>query len=79
MGRSFLVRVNFETLRSNLSSADGASYTPDDVRRWLHDAGFAPAGGWWRVEESGLLLEPSEVIEAVPEAETSGRRGARVA
>ena len=81
MGRSFLVRIKLDVLRANLSAADGEAYTRADVRQWLLDAGFAPAGDWWRVGESGLLLEPSEVDEAVPEAESRGevRRKARVA
>ena len=77
MGRSFLVRVKLDVLRANLSAADGEAYTRADVRRWLLDAGFEPAGGWWRVNESGLLLDPAEVGQAVPESEF--RRKARVA
>ena len=69
MGRSFLVRIKLDTLRANLSAADGEVYSRADVRRWLLDAGFAPAGGWWRVNESALLLDPAEVVEAVPEDE----------
>ena len=77
MGRSFLVRIKLEELRANLSAADGEAYTRADVRQWLLDAGFEPAGQWWRVPESGLLLDPAEVLEAVPEAEV--RRKVRVA
>ena len=77
MGRSFLVRVKLDVLRANLSAADGEAYTRADIRQWLLDAGFQPAGEWWRVNESGLLLDPAEVVEAVPEAEV--RRKARVA
>ena len=77
MGRSFLVRINFNVLQANLSAADGKAYTRADVRRWLLDARFEPAGKWWRVNESGLLLEPAEVAEAVPEVEF--RRKTRVA
>jgi hypothetical protein len=77
VGRSFLVRIKLEVLRANLSAADGEAYTRADVRQWLLDAGFEPAGEWWRVSESGLLLEPSEVFEAVPEVEM--RRKLRVA
>ena len=69
MGRSFLVRVKPDTLRASRSSADGEVYSRADVRRRLLDAGFPPAGGWWRVQESGLLLDPSELVEAVPEDE----------
>ena len=77
MGRSFLVRIKLEELRANLSDADGEAYTRADVRQWLLDAGFEPAGDWWRVDESGLLLDAAEVLEAVPEAEV--RRKVRVA
>ena len=77
MGRSFLVRIKLDVLRGNLSAADGEAYTRADVRQWLLDAGFEPVGEWWRVNESGLLLEPTEVLEAVPEVEM--RRKARVA
>ena len=73
MGRSFLVRIKLDTLRANLSSADGEVYSRADVRRWLLDAGFQPAGGWWRVNESGLLLDPAEVVEAVPEDEADSQ------
>ena len=77
MGRSFLVRINLNVLRANLSAADGEAYTRADIRQWLLDAGFEPAGDWWRVSESGLLLDSSEVVEAIPEAEF--RRKVRVA
>ena len=77
MGRSFLVRVKLDVLRANLCAADGEAYTRADVRQWLLDAGFEPAGEWWRVKESGLLLDPAEVLEAVPEDEA--RRKVRVA
>ncbi len=67
-----------ELLRANLSAADGADYTRAHVRQWLLDAGFVPAGAWWRVDESDLLLEPAEVVEAVPEeAEEAGESVAR--
>ena len=69
MGRSFLVRVKLDVLRANLSSADRTRYTRADARRWLAESGFTPAGPWWRVNESDLWLEPSEVSEAVPEVE----------
>jgi hypothetical protein len=77
VGRSFLVRIKLDVLRANLSAADGEVYTRADIRQWLLDAGFEPAGEWWRVAESGLLLDPAEVVEAVPEAEF--RRKVRVA
>lgn len=77
MGRSFLVRIKLDVLRANLSAADGQAYSRDDIRQWLLDAGFEPTGEWWRVRESGLLLDSAEVIEAVPEMEF--RRNARVA
>jgi hypothetical protein len=77
VGRSFLVRIKLDTLRANLSAADGEAYTRADVRQWLLDAGFQPAGEWWRVNESGLLLDTVEVLEAMPEAEV--RRKVRVA
>ena len=64
-------------MRTNLSAADGEAYTRADIRQWLLDAGFEPAGEWWRVKESGLLLDAAEVVEAVPEAEF--RRKTRVA
>ena len=77
MGRSCLVRIKLDVLRADLSSADGEAYTRADVRQWLLDGGFEPAGEWWRVNESGLLLDPAEVIDAAPEAEV--RRKVRVA
>ena len=77
MGRSFLVRIKLDVLRANLSAADGQAYSRADIRQWLLDAGFEPAGEWWRVRESGLLLDPEEVIDAVPETEFG--RNARVA
>jgi hypothetical protein len=77
VGRSFLVRIKLDTLRANLSAADGEAYTRADVRQWLLDAGFQSAGEWWRVNESGLLLDTVEVLEAMPEAEV--RRKVRVA
>jgi hypothetical protein len=77
VGRSFLVRIKLDVLRENLSAADGEAYTRADVRQWLLDAGFEPAGEWWRVNESGLWLDPAEVTQAVPESEFRGN--ARVA
>jgi hypothetical protein len=77
VGRSFLVRIKLDVLRANLSAADREVYTRADVRQWLLDAGFEPSGDWWRVNESGLLLDPGEVSEAVPEAQF--RRKIRVA
>jgi hypothetical protein len=77
VGRSFLVRIKLDVLRANLSAADGEAYTRADIRQWLLDAGFEPAGEWWRVNESGLRLEASEVVKAIPEAEF--RRKVRVA
>ena len=69
MGRAFLVKVRLDVLRANLSAADKAEYTRAQARRWLLDAGFVPAGAWWRVNESNLCLESSEVAQAVPEVE----------
>ena len=68
MGRAFLVKIKLDVLRANLSAADEMQYTRADARQWLLEAGFAPAGPWWRADESDLRLEPSEVAEAVPEA-----------
>ncbi len=83
MCRSFLVKIRTERLRANLSAADGADYSRADVRRWLLDAGFQPAGASWRVDKSNLLLEPAEVAAAIPEAQASDQsavpRRARVA
>ena len=67
MGRAFLIKIKLDVLRANLSAADGTQYTRADARQWLLDGGFAPAGAWWRADESDLRLEPSEVAEAVPE------------
>ena len=69
MGRAFLVKVKLEALRANLSAADGVQYTRADARQWLLDSGFAPAGPWWRAREADLRLEPTEVADAVPEAQ----------
>ena len=79
MGRAFLVKVRLDVLRANLSTADATRYTRADARQWLLDAGFAPAGPWWRVFESDLRLEPDEVVEAAPEAEAPRLRNAQVA
>jgi hypothetical protein len=73
VGRSFLVRIKLDVLRANLSAADGAAYSRAEIRQWLLDAGFEPAGEQWRVNESGLLLNSSEVTDAVPEAQERRR------
>jgi hypothetical protein len=73
MGRTFLVKVRTEQLRANLSAADGEGYSRADVRQWLRDAGFQPAGGWWRVDEADLLLDPAEVSEAIPLSEAEAQ------
>ena len=78
MGRAFLVKVKLDVLRANLSAADRVEYTRAQARRWLLEVGFAPAGAWWRVNESDLWLEPSEVATAVPEAEWAPRVERRV-
>jgi hypothetical protein len=77
VGRAFLVKIRLDVLRANLSAADRAQYTRAHTRQWLLDAGFAPAGPLWRVNEADLRLEPAEVAEAIPEA--GGARRARVA
>ena len=79
MGRAFLVKIRLDVLRANLSAADATQYTRAQARQWLLDAGFAPAGPWWRVNESNLWLEPSEVAQAVPEAGAVATPRARVA
>jgi hypothetical protein len=54
-----------ERLRSNLSKADGRDHTPAEVRKWLREAGFEPAGDAWMVDQENLgQLEPSEVEDA---------------
>ena len=72
MGRLFLVKIRMGRLRANLSAADEVDYSRADVRRWLEDAGFTPAGDRWRVDEANLLLDPAEVSDAMPEIETNG-------
>jgi hypothetical protein len=54
-----------ERLRSNLSRADGRDHTLAEVRKWLGDAGFEPAGDAWLVDQENLgQLEPAEVEDA---------------
>ena len=74
VGRAFLVKIRLDVLRANLSAADATKYTRAQARQWLLDAGFSPAGPWWRVNEADLRLEPPEVAEALPEAEAGARR-----
>ena len=80
VSRKFLVRINLEQLRSNLSKADGQDHTLAEVRKWLREAGFEPAGDAWLVDQANLgQLEPSEVEDAelgeVDDAELGERGG----
>lgn len=68
MGRTFLVRIDLGALTAHLEREDRRTYSPDDVLKWLADAGFDAAGpGQWKVDEAHLgQLDPSEVLHAEP-------------
>ena len=65
--QKFLVTLNVKKIRLQLSSVDSISYSDDDVRKWLEDAGFEPRGQRWLVSEADLgHVDPSEVVEIIP-------------
>jgi hypothetical protein len=60
----YIVRLDLEALRRSLAKADRATYTLDDVKAWLRDAGFRATDNGWVVRSSDLgQVEPSEVLE----------------
>jgi hypothetical protein len=61
--RLFLIRIDLQLLRENLSREDGHCLNDQEILRWLDDAGFRPSVGGWTVQETDLgQLNPSEVI-----------------
>src|SRR5438067_6478181 len=69
-GRRWVVKVDLDLVRSRLSTADNAVYSPQEVARFLTDAGFRSLNGYWTVEEAQLShVEPDEVNHVLTEAE----------
>jgi hypothetical protein len=60
--RLYRVRIDMEQLRSHVSPLSRAAVNDTQLRKWLVQSGFRPAGDWWVVPESGLAqLAPSEL------------------
>jgi hypothetical protein len=58
----FLIRLDLERIRLNLVREDGRTRSGQDVRAWLGEAGFRPAGAAWLVRESDVgHVQPAEV------------------
>jgi hypothetical protein len=65
MNHVFRVKINLELVQSHLAREDQREVSGEEVRRFLLDSGFQPAGDWWTVNEKALgALDPSEVSEA---------------
>ena len=65
MARTVLVNIDIEKLRTNLARADQCEISPDEVLRFLADAGFSKTDTGWTVTEENLgQLDPSEVLSA---------------
>jgi hypothetical protein len=63
--RTFLITINLDKLRENLSREDERPVTQAEVEQWLKDAGFTRVEDGWTVREADLgQLDPSEVITA---------------
>ncbi len=67
MAASFRVRLNLRLIQSNLETA-GDPLTDVEIVNWLIEEGFREDGnGWWICEEITLdVLDPSEIVEAIP-------------
>jgi hypothetical protein len=60
--RRFVIDVDRDLLRANLSREEQRDVPEAEVRQWLLDAGFRPHGDRWLVNEPDLgQLDPSEV------------------
>jgi hypothetical protein len=65
MARTVIVNLDLEKLRTNLAHADQREISPEEVLRFLADAGFKKTDGGWLVTEENLgQLDPSEVLSA---------------
>ena len=63
--RLFRISIDHAALRANLSRQEQRVLNEQEVRCWLRDAGFMPAGDRWLVREPDLgQLEPEEVSSA---------------
>ena len=59
----YIVQLDLEAIRRNLSKADRTTYSPEYVEHWLRDAGFHRAEKGWLVRSSDLgQVQPSEVV-----------------
>jgi hypothetical protein len=60
--RLLRVRIDMDQLRSHVAPLSRAGVNDAQLRKWLVQSGFRPAGDWWVVPESGLAqLAPSEL------------------
>ena len=65
MARTVLVNIDIDMLRANLARADQRDVPPEEVLRFLADAGFSKTDKGWIVTEENLgQLDPSEVLSA---------------
>jgi hypothetical protein len=60
--RRLRVHIDLSRLAANLSAEDHTTVSDAQARQFLLDAGFAPAGDGWLVNECDLgQVEPAEV------------------
>ena len=65
MPRTFVLKLNLDRLRQQLSREEGRPISMDELHHWLRDAGFRQTANGWEIEERHLgQLLPSEVLDA---------------
>ena len=70
MPKRVIVDINLALVAANLSREEQRAVSEQEVRQWLHDAGFRPRGERWIVDEPDLgQLDPAEVrsLEDAPD------------
>ena len=64
----WVVKVDLELVRERMSKADGVRHSAEEVRAFLHRAGFVPLDGFYLVNEGQLgHVEPDEVTHLLSE------------
>jgi hypothetical protein len=69
VSKKLLICIDIAGLGTNMSKEEGRQLSDDEIRQWLVEAGFAPSGDRWLVEERDLgQLDPAEVksVEDAP-------------
>ena len=77
MPKRVIVDIDLSAVAANLSKEERRAVGEQEVRQWLHDAGFRPRGKRWIVNELDLgHLDPTEVrsLEDAPDEDEGARR-----